>query len=55
MNSINRANLTPEEKRYLDYFNESDPLFFKWQAGEITKEEWLIKRQEIKQRYKDTE
>jgi hypothetical protein len=32
------------------YADESDPLFFKWQAGEATKEEWLNKRNEIKNR-----
>lgn len=45
--------LTQEEKRILAYQEESDPLFFKWQAGEISKEEWLAKREEIKQRYPD--
>lgn len=34
---------------------EADPLFFKWQAGEIKKEVWLAKRQEIKQRYTITD
>jgi hypothetical protein len=43
--------LTQEEKRILAYHEESDPLFFKWQAGEVTKEEWLAKRAEIKARY----
>lgn len=33
------------------YRREADPLFFKWQAGEITKGEWVAKRQEIKARY----
>lgn len=35
-------------KRQKAYNREADPLFFKWQAGEITKEEWVAKRQEIK-------
>ena len=39
------------ELRLEAYRNESDPLFFKWQAGEITKEEWLEAREAIKQRY----
>lgn len=30
---------------------ESDPLFFKWQRGEATEQEWLDKIQEIKERY----
>jgi hypothetical protein len=33
------------------YTAEADPLFFKWQAGESTKEEWEAKRAEIKARY----
>jgi hypothetical protein len=45
--------LTNEEKRILAYVEEADPLFFKWQAGETTKEEWIAKRNEIKQRFPD--
>ena len=33
------------------YRTESDPLFFKWQAGEATEQEWLEKRDEIRARY----
>jgi len=33
------------------YRNESDPLFFTWQRGETTEQEWLDKVEEIKQRY----
>lgn len=33
------------------YLNESDPLFFKWQRGEATQQEWLDKVAEIKQRW----
>lgn len=33
------------------YITEADPLFFKWQAGEATQEEWAAKRQEIKERF----
>jgi hypothetical protein len=33
------------------YRNESDPLFFKWQRGEATEQEWLDKVAEIKARY----
>jgi hypothetical protein len=40
-----------EESRRLAYQVEADPLFFKWQAGEATEEEWLTKRQEIRDRY----
>lgn len=33
------------------YTQEADPLFFKWQAGESTEQEWLAKRGEIRARY----
>lgn len=31
--------------------SESDPLFFKWQRGEATEQEWLDKVAEIKARF----
>ena len=37
------------------YQNESDPLFFAWQAGEGTEEAWLLKRSEIHNRYASPE
>jgi len=40
-----------EKNRTIAYRAEADPLFFKYQAGEVTKEEWLAKREEIKVRY----
>ena len=40
-----------EQIRQLAYQQEADPLFFKWQAGNGTKEEWLTKRLEIAERY----
>lgn len=40
-----------EKQRQEAYRNESDPLFFKWQRGEATEQEWLDKIQEIKERY----
>lgn len=40
-----------ETKRHAAYTAEADPLFFKWQAGEGTEEEWKAKRQEIRDRY----
>jgi hypothetical protein len=40
-----------EANRKSAYLQESDPLFFKWQAGEATEEEWKAVRDEIKQRY----
>jgi hypothetical protein len=37
--------------RVAAYASEADPLFFKWQAGEGTKEDWEAKREEIRARY----
>ena len=33
------------------YANEADPLFFKYQRGEATEQEWLDKVEEIRARY----
>ena len=47
----------PEPKPSMDslraqaYQQESDPIFFKYQRGEATKEEWLAKIAEIKNKY----
>ena len=40
-----------EDLRLKAYQAESDPLYFKWQRGEATQEEWLSKIAEIKSRY----
>jgi len=37
-------------RRQADYVNESDPLFFKYQRGEIEKSVWEAKVAEIKTR-----
>ena len=37
--------------RHAAYVAESDPIFFKYQRDEATKEEWLAKIEEIKARY----
>ena len=45
---------TPEqaaELRRAAYTAESDPLYFKWQRGEATQQQWLDKIAEIKSRY----
>ena len=42
---------TYRKARAIAYTQESDPLFFKWQAGEATKAEWEAKRAEIRQRF----
>ena len=48
---IKAEKLTPEVIRMFrasSYASESDPLFFKYNAGEATKEEWIAKREEIR-------
>lgn len=40
-----------KQNRINAYRDESDPLFFKWQRGEATEQEWLDKVAEIKARY----
>jgi hypothetical protein len=42
-----------EALRQAAYIAESDPLFFKYQRDDATKEEWLAKIDEIKARYPD--
>ena len=45
---------TKEQQEFLRkiaYTAEAASLFFKWQAGEATEAEWLVKRQEIRDRY----
>jgi len=45
---------TPEQiaaLRQAAYSKESDPIFFMWQRGQATEQEWLDKIAEIKQRY----
>ena len=40
-----------EQYRKEAYINESDPIFFKWQRGEATQQEWLDKIADILQRF----
>ena len=42
-----------DKVREFYYRQISDPLFFKYQRGEIEESEWLDTVQEIKDRYKD--
>jgi hypothetical protein len=35
------------------YQDEADPLYFKWQRGEATQQDWLGKIAEIKARFPD--
>lgn len=49
----NQSNHPMSKLRQLAYQEESDPLFFKFQRGECTKQDWLDKIEEIKNRYQD--
>jgi len=40
-----------QRNRSAAYAAESDPLFFKAQAGEVDQAEWLAKREEIRARF----
>lgn len=44
-------NREAETARQIDYRNEADPLFFGFQRGENTEQEWLDKVAEIRARY----
>lgn len=49
--NINQKNDAAISSRARCYRLESDPLFFKFQRGEASEEEWISKIEEIKQRY----
>ena len=40
-----------EANRQAAYTQEADPLFFKYQRGEATEQEWLDKIEEIRERF----
>jgi hypothetical protein len=46
-----QALATAQRNRSAAYAAESDPLFFKAQAGEVDQAEWLAKREEIRARF----
>lgn len=50
LQALEPARIATENRRSA-YQTESDPLFFKYQAGETTQAEWQAKRNEIKARY----
>lgn len=54
-NASIRANNLSSSNRKAAYINEADPLFFKFQRGEVTQQEWLDKIQEIKIRFPKVE
>jgi hypothetical protein len=48
---VAKANAEAQRSRRVAYASESDPLFFQWQRGEGTEQEWLDKVTEIRDRY----
>jgi len=42
-----------DQQRHAAYVAESDPLFFQWQRGEGTEQQWRDKVAEIQTRYPD--
>jgi len=42
-----------DAQRHAAYVAESDPLFFQWQRGEATEQQWRDKVAEIQARYPD--
>ena len=49
--SANLANDRARLARLTAFRDEADPLFFGWQRGENTEQEWLDKCEEIRQRF----
>ena len=45
------AQMEAQQQRSAAYQQEADPLFFKYQAGEVDKADWTAKREEIRQRF----
>ena len=45
------ARMEAQQQRSAAYQQEADPLFFKYQAGEVDKADWIAKRDEIRARY----
>lgn len=48
-----QLNAEAEQNRINAYQRESDPIFFKWQRGEATEQDWLDKIAEIKAQFPD--
>jgi len=51
VNDVGIESPSPKEQRAEAYRHEADSLFFKWQRGEATEQEWLGKVQQIRERY----
>lgn len=48
-----QAQAEVDQQRHAAYVAESDPLFFQWQRGEATEQQWRDKVAEIQTRYPD--
>lgn len=48
---INREKLAIEQSRKAAYQQTADPLYFGWQRGENTEQEWLDAVQAVKEQY----
>jgi hypothetical protein len=48
-----QAHAEVDALRHAAYVAESDPLFFQWQRGEATEQQWRDKVAEIQTRYPD--
>jgi hypothetical protein len=48
---IAEYNNQQKQNRLYAYEQESDPIFFKWQRGEATQQEWLDAVELVKQQY----
>jgi hypothetical protein len=48
---IAEYNNQQKQNRLIAYEHESDPIFFKWQRGEGTQQEWLDAVELVKQQY----
>lgn len=49
------TNEEQRSKRHAAYTSEADPMFFKWQAGEATEDDWLTLRKVIRDSYPTVE
>jgi len=52
-NASNPTQAEVDAQRHTAYVAESDPLFFKWQRGEATEQDWRDKVAEIQARHPD--
>ena len=49
--TVEQQNAIVTQQRQAAYVAEADPLFYQYQRGEVTKEEWLAAVEAIKERF----